>query len=324
MSYEALQIGFYTPVASIPGIQNKIDSFTKLWISKYHSIPGKLDLYHYTGLDGVTGIITDRGMRCTSIHVQKDIFEIKYGKDLILNQLNNFIEQEHNEIVKKILIELHKLCPSIGPTGPHKIFIACFCEKENKPSQWEQYGAKGKGYNLYIPFNSKTVICSCKEKPEDIRRIIMRKVIYDPKEQIKIIGQYISTFIDGIYHALNYWELHMKKFGLSLEGLIALSGVNLLGDMMISMKDPKHENEEEWRMIRILLPDEIPKPDDKIYSYIYQRNSGIYEFPLQKINLGPITDKLKAKKYLEMFIEKSRTIPHTIKLKDKILIEHAR
>lgn len=333
MSYRPYPLYFYSPAAIVPEIQEGIDSYNKIWISNFHSTSDQLNLYHYTDLSGLKGIIADRAIWCTSIHVLKDNFEIQYGKKLIINQLNNFIEQENDSIVQDTLEEVKGLCNSIGPSGPHRIFIACFCEKNNLSNQWDNYAAKGGGYNLCFSFNTNTVICSDKTKPEDLRLIYLRKVIYDPKKQNDIIQQYIYQLVDGIKAALLRWDRYTEVHGSSLKAIIALSAINLLGDMMISMKDPSYEKEEEWRLIRVLAQNEIPEhykfreSNNELIPYL---NSHLYRkceekliFPLESITYGPMREKIKTRMTLEMFIANSKQLDNVINLMDNISIKDA-
>ena len=93
-------------------------------------------------------------------------------------------------------------------------------------------------------FDSETQISIDEIKPNDaqnIRGLVLRKVIYDGKEQNKFVNLYISNIVNSLRSAPGNWKTYLRKIGVSFEVSVALSVVNLLVDIMLSMKDKKHK-----------------------------------------------------------------------------------
>jgi Protein of unknown function (DUF2971) len=332
MSYSALPIRLFSSKYNIPETNDAIDLFNKNWLSN-HSTENELTLYHYTTLEGLKGIIANRSIWCTQIYCLSDPFEFEYGRELILNKLNEFIEKERNDLIKKILIGLQGFSGYAGRLSTHNIFIACFCEKDNLLSQWRGYAAKGGGYNLGISFDTGTKLCNDVEKIEDTIPVNLRKVIYDPQEQNRIIELFLNMLIEGIKKAELNWKKYSVQFGIDIESQVELPASNILADMMISMKNPAFVEEKEWRLVRFILWNEIPEMYKfrennnelipYLNTYLFRKNNDSPEFPLKRIVFGPMLEKLKTRVSLDLFCRNNATSFHNIKLNKSTPIESA-
>src|ERR1035441_5839883 len=139
MGYNALPIRLYPPPDyNIPEIEHPINLSLNKWLSK-HSTSNKLKLYHYTTLEGLKGIITDRSIWCTQINALNDPFEFQYGLDLISKKINHFIKNEKNDIIINILRIANDFTEIPQELGTHNMFITSFCKNDNLLSQWRGY-----------------------------------------------------------------------------------------------------------------------------------------------------------------------------------------
>lgn len=332
MDYKAPPIMLFSALNEFEEISAEIKSSTKLWLSE-HSSDKPLILHHYTTLEGLKGVITDRAIRSTQINQLNDPFELQYGRMLILDIINDYIEKEKEDNVRLVLKELADQSKYSGQSPSHVLFITSFCKNDNLLSQWRGYAARGGGYNLGIAFDSATKLCSDINNHKDNKPIILRKVIYDPATQTSFIKQYIENIIKGIKNASPNWNLYLRECGPSLISQIALSAVNILVDMMLSMKNPAFKVEEEWRMIRKIRFDEIPEHFKfrennnelipYLNTYLFKEINSLLEFPLEKIRFGPMLDKIKTRIALDLFIRNSATLTKSINIKTGISIDDA-
>ena len=69
------------------------------------------------------------------------------------------------------------------------VYIACFCEEGDLLSQWRGYAASGGGYALGL---GGPLIA----RDEASSKVILRKVIYDPKKQRKVLEDWLDALLD--------------------------------------------------------------------------------------------------------------------------------
>ena len=185
MSYHAKEIWFYNPVRSTPQIRQAIENFWKFWLPE-HSTDDDLQLYHYTTIDGLKGIIKNRSLWLTHTSTLNDPTELKYGKEIILNILHSEIGNRHEEIINKFLNSLIGEVNSFDEIM-YEAYVACFCKSDNLLSQWRAYGHRGGGYNLGFTFTSNTKFYQTPDHTEKESHVILRKIIYDYNKQQKIV-----------------------------------------------------------------------------------------------------------------------------------------
>lgn len=322
MSYKAYPINAFSHAGSYPDMEKVVRKSTISWIKK-HNQDSQLILYHYTNGDGLKGIIENRSIWCTYINALNDPYEFQYGKKLIEERIDFYIENEEDKNIIDALKEIRTFPAVVENT--HKIFIASFCQNDNLLSQWRGYAERGVGYNLGFLFDSNTKYCYNKDEPDRELPINLRKVIYKKDVQIKIIDDYIIDLIGGLKQSSSV----TSKFSMAP---ISILTSNLLIDMMLSMKNEKFVEENEWRLLRMILDNEVPKKSNfrllynefipYIETNIFNINNERKEFPLEFINIGPMLEKEKNKKVLKMFIDTETDSDHQIKLKE-VHIDHA-
>ena len=329
MSYKAKP--FYLASPDISTMQAVTDSFQKDWFP-LHSFQKDLVLYHYTTLDGLRGILQTNSLWCTDPSPLGDPMELKYGKRLVLDKLNEKIIVEKNiltvEILKKLMNYLEFLDPSF-----YRVFIACFCEDDNLLSQWRAYGRKGVGYNIGFNIKTDTMYSNILENHSDESYLILRKIIYNPEQQDEMISNNISNIIDEAKKV----EDVLKSGGeISKQWTTeaALETVNILFDMILSLKSPVFKEEKEWRLIKVLDPDRRPellkfrnineRLTPYLDTYIYDKVKDNYLCPISNIKIGPTLDGNMTKSNLKIFVKNLATSDTNIKINaDDISIETA-
>jgi hypothetical protein len=330
MSYQAKPIWFYNPAVPTPQIRQAIDNFSTSWLPM-HSRKDELQLYHYTTIKGLKGIIENRSLWLTHTSTLNDPTELKYGKELIISILSDQLLHEYDELLNKFIQAL------IGEINRfdeimYNTYVACFCESATLLSQWRAYGHKGGGYNLGIEFTSDTKFFSTPDQSEEEIYVILRKIIYNSKEQKALISGYISLVISYANDAIKYFKTHNNK-PEAWELMAAMEAANLLCDMMLTFKNSVFSEENEWRLILVRQPehkaDQLHFIDNDIgmipyfETYIIDKKDDQLFFPLRTIRFGPILEIPSTKSALRLYIQKQSVSESKIKIANAICISDA-
>jgi DUF2971 family protein len=118
------------------------------------------------------------------------------------------------------------------------LYVSCFCEEGDLLSQWRGYGRAGGGYAIGIQPRPTSV---ADENP----RIVLRKVLYEPKEQEQLIDASISELETMWTHLATRTE---DESTLTKGQNKILSFYRReVGDYIWCFKDPAFREEKEWR-----------------------------------------------------------------------------
>ena len=312
MSYDAKPIYFHKPARSTFHIKAAIDSFLEFTWLPIHNEPEDLILYHYTSLEGLKGIINNRSIWATHTSTLNDPMELKYGKNLILEAINESTNGEKDDIIKQLLRHLSAFVNAFD-TLFYQTYVACFCKSENLLSQWRGYSTQNGGYNLGISFQTNTKFYHTLDDPRKESHVILRKIIYDLDSQRKFISDYLSAIVASSKKAIKGFE---NNDGIpdGWTSIAAIEAVNILNDLMLSFKNPLFKEESEWRLIKGYRADinpELLKFRDienalvpYIETFIVEETDGEPIFPLHSIRFGPMFDETRTKSSLELFVQK--------------------
>lgn len=322
MSYHAKEIWFYNPVRSTPQIRQAIENFWKFWLPE-HSTDDDLQLYHYTTIDGLKGIIKNRSLWLTHTSTLNDPTELKYGKEIILNILHSEIGNRHEEIINKFLNSLIGEVNSFDEIM-YEAYVACFCKSDNLLSQWRAYGHRGGGYNLGFTFTSNTKFYQTPDHTEKESHVILRKIIYDYNKQQKIVTEYISSIISYAKDAVKYFKNH-DGIPKIWESMAAMEAANILCDLMLSFKNPVFSEENEWRLILVRQShhkaEQLQFKENEnglipyFETYLIENIDANAFFPIHSIKFGPMLDVSSTKSALTLFVRKEAVLENNIKIK---------
>jgi hypothetical protein len=98
----------------------------------------------------------------------------------------------------------------------HPIYLACFCEDDNLPSQWGSYGQSGGGYSLAfrVPVYDPPTHRGFKPEPKTYASTWM-KVEYDRNEQARkcsaILDPLLTIFDDPIFQVSEGRRRHTPR-----------------------------------------------------------------------------------------------------------------
>lgn len=317
----------YTPKGLIeadeyfPRIDEYIQPILDDWL-KRHSSDGDIKLHHYTTPHGIKGIIGERSIWSTDIESMNDTKEIKYGVNLIEEEINEAREEYGDDrLVSEVLLstvedELKSLA-----RDRYSIFVTCFCKEGDLLSQWRGYADRGGGYSVEFKFNDKTRV---KGVDGTLKKPNLRKVIYDKDEQKDIAGNLIHSVCEicNTFPSLERDELDKEELWLSVARYISKP----LIDFAISFKHEGFDEEKEWRLVRVIEREKVNENvvnfrtnGGLVVPYIATeltetRNGAQNTFPIVGSVWGPSHDDDRARRSLNLFVESVSKIEPIIDL----------
>jgi hypothetical protein len=197
------------------------------------------DLYHYTDLAGLKGIVKDHDLWLT--HSQ---------------YCNDEEEMTHGYAVASLAIEEARKSGAFSSSYLDRIvsfleerdgvYICCFCKEDNLLSQWRIYAANGTGVSIRI----QTAWFSQFTGPDCFAGLLrFWTVYYDADKQLGIIQEAIGRFSPAN---------HLNQ-GQSEEQL-ARKAADAIQFFIPTFKNPDFREEEEWRLIFTPFPNAPPVP----------------------------------------------------------------
>ena len=129
--------------------------------------------------------------------------------------------------------------------------MGCFCESGNLLSQWRAYADRGGGYSIGFKFSSNTLVKIELDNFNEGHSPHLRKVIYDPGDQQRLVRNYIESVKDCARRVFSE-EAERREPNRSIRPqMMALQSSNILLDMLLSFKHPAFQEEHEWRLVYV-------------------------------------------------------------------------
>ncbi len=300
-------------------------------------------LYHYTSLNGLTGIIEDKKIWATHSKFLNDLQEIKEGYEYFINNKEKILESilsmvDDSEISHKIKenIELRfeefNLLNKVA-IEDEAIFIASFTKKRDNLTHWLSYGSKETSYCLKINKN---------------RMESHTHVLKDTQKDICSVD-YIDTDLENAYFktlSSNMFEGFLRLYKLEndehkdLDLILGRELFNIYLELLFtcsSIKNKKYEDEKEDRLV-IIEPANFSVNGSKIQNYYsldnnshkhkdityspftveYRKNNGIlipyvavpFDISfIEEIIIGPSNSPEEAKIGLDYFCKQHKLEP---------------
>lgn len=334
MSYNFRPLILRDPVANTPELQQEIEVFTKKW-SENHRLPENRNLFHYTDLEGLRGILDSKQLWMSHMSSLNDPLEVEYGQKIIYDEINKRLIEEDNRDVRTFYDSIKQTISGFGKTLHHG-FISCFCEDSNLLSQWREYSDRGGGYCIGFNFNSTTRGAFDKYEIENsLDQIksgdqpLLRKLIYDEKIQRKLVNEYLDKITKG--YSKGIVGRIKNHFRTSNHHTAVMGGqaIDMLLDMVLSFKHPAFKEEREWRILNIVLENNDPenfsfrRSGNDLISfrkmYVFNINDNECFLPISSITVGPILDQNIAKSSITLLLHHVEKKSELIKLKANII-----
>ena len=293
------------------------DQFGIDWLSR-HELEG--EIYHYTDVNGLMGILRERRFRLSHISTLNDPAEMHYGRKLIGEILAARIN-EASEVSREFLTQLGSAFQGYSG-GIQDHFLISFCGKGNLLSQWRTYADQGRGYSLGFTFSPATRISATDNLPFPIEPYF-RKVIYRPADQTELVQKWLDLALGTVT---------TKPRATDEIPMLASQAVSPLLDMMLCFKSAVFEEENEWRLVRVARDNHETHLIDFRGSfgqlvpfrpmYVFDEapagtNPAFWKlrFPLTSVGFGPAIAPTRAISAIKMFLSHLEKDAHSIQLK---------
>lgn len=171
-------------------LQRATDAFGGSWECIHDPFPNHL--YHYTSAAGLIGILSSKSFWLTDLRYMNDMSELQYAQQVIERCISDKMNVPSlTEIQKEFLSRISRTYSPFGSSA--SIYSASFCENGNLLSQWRAYRGQGGGYALGFDFFHAIRLL---DKP-----CVLRKVIYDVRDQNKLVDDAVSSLVAGVGEA---------------------------------------------------------------------------------------------------------------------------
>lgn len=261
-------------------------------------------IHHYTGVEGLLGILQSNKLFATAAYYLNDSSEVEYGSHLVLKILEEWLEvnEKNTAFPATVLRALYALfrLPDLPSYRSETIYVACFCSRENLLSQWRAYGQKG-GYSLGFRVSGNSVDL---EGPPGFENVRLARVEYNPASQSSVLGEIIRETIVAVADLVKPGPFETEK---DLRYKIVEWLDDRLLQEIVTFKHPAFYDEQEWRVI--VRPNKTPN-DDSVkfrplrgglvpYVELSPRSS---KLPIASIYFGPSLEPNRTKRPLELLL----------------------
>ena len=198
-------------------------------------------LYHYTNSDGLKGIIGSRTFWATEIRHLNDTSELRYPRKKLLAAVESLRAARD---VHWSTDTIEELIASWANTerGP-ETFVASFCSDGDNLSQWRGYGDGGNGFAIGL--DREALAMATRAQGYNLVRLM-----YEGSEQEALLTEAVRDAVP----ILDEWARDPDSAPNAAMQLLLLSFGFL--HALVFLKNPYFHDEREWRLTRIVLPEE--------------------------------------------------------------------
>jgi len=298
------------PDEYFPRINEHMQAILEEWLNNHQS-EEDIKLYHYTTARGIEGIISKREIWSTDIESMNDTKEIKYGVEVIEEEIKSAKERyEGDRLVSEVFLSsIEKELENLA-RDRYSIFVTCFCREGDLLSQWRGYADRGGGYSIEFKFNDSTTMVDING---NLKKPNLRRVLYDREEQKRIAGTLINAICEicSTFPSLERDNPDKEDLWSSVASYVSKT----LIDFAVSFKHEGFKEEKEWRLVRAIKREEV---NENVVNFringglvvpyvttelIETSNNGANIFPVTGAVWGPSHDDNRARRSLELFVE---------------------
>ena len=158
--------------------------------------PEGQQIYHYTDLGALSGIINGHDLWLTNSLYSNDEDESRHGYEIAHSVIKKYLRKSKRTRPRDALminyVEAISLLIEANPA--EGFYICCFCDEDNLLSQWRSYGANGTGVS--IAFDPMEFIhITGPDLPLGLMRLW--KVFYEESQQLRIVESAIEFVWDS-------------------------------------------------------------------------------------------------------------------------------
>ena len=192
-------------------------------------------LYHYTDLEAVKGILTSKSLWLSKFTSTNDISEIQ----LAIEHFTDFVNKAAREVDAEEAGLLREAASRFRDFRRTHICLASFCEERDLLSQWRSYGNDGRG--IALGFSSQSLAALAKHHGLNVYRCV-----YAPREHRRIAADLVEMLL-GSYR-------RGKPRTPAKRAALLDQFHELFLHVAPVIKDHKFGEEREWRLISKSLP----------------------------------------------------------------------
>jgi len=144
-------------------------------------------LYHYTDLNGLTGILQNKGFWLSEAKYLNDKEELFNGCNLTIELIKSLINKKRYSIFREVLLETISL---LKKSEFKNYFITSFTSKADNLEQWRAYSKNGSGVSVGFNTKQKTSFPHFMLGPV----WMLHKVIYDDNVKCRILHLIIFKY----------------------------------------------------------------------------------------------------------------------------------
>lgn len=192
-------------------------------------------IYHYTDLNGLMGILQNKGFWLSEAKYLNDKEELYNGRNLTIKLINNLIDKKRYSCFKDILLKTITL---LKKNEFKDYYIASFSSKADNLEQWRAYSKNGSGICIGLNIKQKTnfphfmlgpvwmlhkVVYNDNIKCR-ILHLIIFKYFYEFKKDLQINSKYIDIdeYAKSLSQSLTYTFINFKHKSFEQEEEIRL------------------------------------------------------------------------------------------------------
>lgn len=224
-------------------------SLGRSWLEKHARVPEPVPpLFHYTGAEGIKGILESNRMWATGAQHMNDWSEVAYGHGIMTESLRATLSA--TRLSPRCQRVFSAVLDSIGSVDNPFVdaYFASFCEKGNLLSQWRAY-AGTQGYSVeFDPVAINGSLAFSTNAPA--RNLYLAKVSYEPNEQRRsferLLCDLCATF-DGLDDQAISDMTHAR--GSQIDSVLLDFARIVVSSWAVTVKHPGFEEEQEWRVV---------------------------------------------------------------------------
>lgn len=162
-------------------------------------------LAHYTSIQGLMGIVCQRGFRMTDARFQNDVSEVEHGLQYIDDLLQKLQKKRRYSHFTRILTRSSE---RLRDFAQYRYYIACFTQEGDILEQWKAYGDGGSGVAIEFEVREGHLPFWC------LPIISLRNVLYTDAEKNKVLLAVIRRFSKEYHRDLSEIADAMETDGI--------------------------------------------------------------------------------------------------------------
>jgi|LQYC01.1.fsa_nt_gi hypothetical protein len=246
-------------------------------------------IYHYTGIEGLQGILQSQSLWATDFHFSNDYTELLMFKELMGNELLSRADATTKKIVSIVLNGIYGLLEKMDDPIALQIYISSFSKEGDLLSQWRGYGE----YSIGFDYKELDAL-GTKEFHQDNGGafFFFEDVVYGVKEKIP---PELEKDVAEILTILRQYSSYEEEERLH-------QCIEKFFRCMCRFKHEGFQEENEYRLVSFCRVSELNKPYAKEIQYrnvsgtlvpyiaLFAQNDQTVRLPIKEIIIGPSRD----------------------------------